>query len=53
MNKDQNELLANVYNVLATMIPVPSEEYSTKHAYCLQSIRGILQSDQTQKDDEQ
>lgn len=45
MTKEQKETLANVYNTLVTMIPAPSEEYSTKHAMCLRSIRLLLAED--------
>lgn len=45
MTKEQKETLANVYNTLVTMIPTPSEEYSTKHASCLRAIRLLLAED--------
>lgn len=45
MTKEQKETLANVYNTLVTMIPAPSEEYSTKHAMCLRTIRLLLTED--------
>lgn len=45
MTNKQKEELANVYNTLVTMIPTPSEEYSTKHATCLRTIRLLLAED--------
>ena len=45
MTNEQKEKLANVYNTLVTMIPTPSEEYSTKHATCLRTIRLLLAED--------
>lgn len=42
MSEEVKQKLANVYNTLATLIPVPSEDFSTKHAACLQTLRMIL-----------
>lgn len=42
MNQLHRKKLAEIYNTLATLVPVPSEEYSTKHAMCLSGIRQIL-----------
>lgn len=46
MTKEQKEILVNVYNVLATMIPSPSEDFSAKHAFCLRTIREIVQENE-------
>lgn len=45
MTNEQKETLATVYNTLASMTPIPSEEYSTKHASCLRAIRLLLAED--------
>lgn len=45
MEEKQNnnvQKLASVYNALATLLPIPGEEYSTKHAFCLQTLRAVL-----------
>ena len=47
MTKEQKEILVNVYNVLATMIPSPSEDFSAKHAFCLRTIREIVQENES------
>lgn len=52
MTKEQKETLATVYNTLSSMIPAPSEEYSTKHASCLRAIRLLLAEDADKKPDE-
>lgn len=46
MTKEQKEILVNVYNVLATIVPSPSEDFSTKHAFCLRTIREIVQENE-------
>ena len=46
MTKEQKEILVNVYKVLATMIPSPSEDFSAKHAFCLRTIREIVQENE-------
>lgn len=46
MTKEQKEILANVYNVLSTIVPSPSEDFSTKHAFCLRTIREIVQENE-------
>lgn len=56
MTKEQKEILVNVYNVLATMIPSPSEDFSAKHAFCLRTIREIVQGneiEENKQDDKQ
>ena len=49
MTKEQKEILANVYNVLSTIIPTPSEEFSAKHAFCLKTIREIVQGNEIEE----
>lgn len=49
MTQQQKEIVAGVYNTLATLIPVPSEEFSTKHADCLRSLRVLLQEEAKNK----
>lgn len=51
MSEEIKQKLANVYNTLATLIPVPSEDFSTKHAFCLQAIRQILVEESEAKGD--
>ena len=49
MTKEQKEVLANVYNVLASLVPSPSEDFSTKHAFCLRTIRELVQKEEKEE----
>lgn len=51
MTQKHKEELAGVYNTLATLVPVPSEEYSEKHYRCLAIIRKILKEEASEEHD--
>lgn len=48
MTQDQKQTLANIYNTLSSLIPIPSEDFSTKHAECLRQIRLMLEEENAQ-----
>lgn len=43
------ETLAKVYNILASLVPVASEDFSTKHAFCLRTIRELVQKEEKEE----
>ena len=48
MTHKQKQTLADIYNTLSSLIPIPSEDFSTKHAECLRQIRLMLEEENAQ-----
>lgn len=50
MTDKQKQTLANIYNTLSSLLPIPSEDFSTKHGECLRQIRMMLEEENARTD---